>query len=66
MFSMLQVVVSASADAEGFTFERFIDSLPTDPLSLFTIALLVIAGIAVVHFGRKSNPPRPRPPEGTP
>jgi hypothetical protein len=43
--------LQATAD-DGLTFSEMLDSIPTDPASLFTILLLLASVGLVIWFGR--------------
>ena len=44
--------VAASAQEEGLTLSEVVDSLPTDPASLFTVGLMVVFFGMVLWVGR--------------
>lgn len=50
----LAAAVQSTAD-DGLSFGDILDSVPTDPASIFTLLLLVGCFGAVVWFGSRSN-----------
>jgi hypothetical protein len=50
------VVTLLQSDSDGLTLGEIIESLPTDPTSLFATALVVGFFGLIVYFGRRQNP----------
>lgn len=61
MYSVMGMAAQAAAD-EGLTFQKVLESVPLDPLSIFAMGLMTVAFGAVVYFGIKSNAPDPSRP----
>lgn len=66
---MSMIILSAALQAsgsEGLSWRTVVDALPTDPLSLVTLLLVVLSVGVVVYFGtRPSTPPTPGEAEET-
>lgn len=63
---MSMIILSAALQAsgsEGLTWGTVVDALPTDPLSLVTLLLVVLSIGVVVYFGTRPGTP-PTPEEG--
>lgn len=52
MSTLLGIMAQVGSADEGLTFSELIDSLPTDPASIFVLALTVFVVAAVFWAGR--------------
>ncbi|GMV07247.1 MAG: hypothetical protein AMXMBFR53_35220 [Gemmatimonadota bacterium] len=52
MYGIIAALAPAQAGGEGSLWQNIVESFPTDPASLFTLALAVGATILVIVAGR--------------
>ena len=51
-FHLFVSVAQATPPDDGLTISKMIDSVPTEPVALFTYALLVVSFAAILWAGR--------------
>lgn len=55
MSTLLGIMAQVGSADEGLTFSELIDSLPTDPASIFVLALTALAVAVVIWTGRSGR-----------